>query len=113
MWVFAGVLSAVGLAATLLALYSGGRVQVRGPRPPDWLLPSPVDLRRARFPFALRGYDPAHVDTYLDALATAYEELYFAAGPMAVVRARERLANRRPGVTVERSGAVPEPPREA
>lgn len=108
MWVLAGVMSALGLAATLVALYAGGRVQARGPRPPEWLLPSPVDVRRARFPLALQGYDPAHVDAYLDALATAYEELYFAAGPLAVARARERLATRR----LDRGVDVPfdEPP---
>lgn len=96
LWVVAGVLSVLGLLATLVALLAGDRAARRGPRPPDWLLPSPLDVRAARFPLAWQGYDPAHVDLYLDALATAYEELYFAAGPVAIARARERLATRLP-----------------
>lgn len=98
-WAIATVIVLAGLAATLVALFTGGSSQARGPREPDWLVPSPVDVRRARFPISWRGYDPAHVDVYLDALAAAYEELYFAAGPTAAARARERLALRLGRVT--------------
>lgn len=111
-WAIAGVIVFAGLVATLVALFTGGHSEVRGPREPDWLVPSPVDVRRARFPISWRGYDPAHVDVYLDALAAAYEELYFAAGPSAAARARERLAlrlGRVTGQTPEPAEAAPEP----
>ena len=93
-WAIATAIVLAGLAATLVALFTGGFSRARGPREPEWLVPSPVEVRRARFPIAWRGYDPGYVDVYLDALAAAYEELYFAAGPTAAAQARERLALR-------------------
>lgn len=93
-WLIVTVLALVGLVVTLFALFAGGHGRATGPREPDWLIPQPVEVRRARFPLAWRGYDAAHVDVHLDALAAAYEELYFAAGPSVVARARERLALR-------------------
>lgn len=98
-WLIVTVLALAGLVVTLFALFAGGHGRVAGPREPDWLIPQPVEVRRARFPLAWRGYDAAHVDVYLDALAAAYEELYFAAGPSVVARARERLALRLGHVT--------------
>lgn len=95
MWLVASALAVTGLVVTLYALFTQGRSGPRrGPEEPDWLVPSPVEVRRARFPLAWRGYDPAHVDVYIDALAAAYEELYSTAGPTVVARARERLALR-------------------
>lgn len=35
---------------------------------------SPLDIRRQRFRKALRGYDPAEVDAFLEMLADAWEE---------------------------------------
>ena len=109
-WAIATVIVLAGLAATLVALFSGGFSQARGPREPDWLVPSPVEVRRARFPISWRGYDPGHVDVYLDALAAAYEELYFAAGPSAAARARERLALRLGRVTAQAPSPEPTEP---
>lgn len=100
-WLIVTVIALAGLLVTLFALFAGGHGRARGPREPDWLIPQPVEVRRARFPSAWRGYDAAHVDVYLDALAAAYEELYFAAGPSVVARARERLALRLGHVTAE------------
>ncbi|MBW3562811.1 MAG: DivIVA domain-containing protein [Actinobacteria bacterium] len=108
-WAIATIIVLAGLAATLVALFTGGFSQARGPREPDWLVPSPVEVRRARFPVSWRGYDPGHVDVYLDALAAAYEELYFAAGPTAAARARERLALRLGRVTARAPTRTPAP----
>lgn len=108
-WLIVTVLALAGLVVTLFALFAGGHGRIAGPREPDWLIPQPVEVRRARFPLAWRGYDAAHVDVYLDALAAAYEELYFAAGPSVVARARERLALRLGHVT---AGAADAPDRD-
>lgn len=108
-WAIATIIVLAGLAATLVALFTGGFSQARGPREPDWLVPSPVEVRRARFPVSWRGYDPGHVDVYLDALAAAYEELYFAAGPTAAARARERLALRLGRVSAQAPTRTPAP----
>lgn len=93
-WVVVGVACAVGFLATVLGLFGGGRVTLRGARPPVWLMPTPSDVGRARFPLTLQGYDPEHVDMHLDAVAAAYEALYLAAGPQIVAQAEERLAAR-------------------
>lgn len=92
-WVVVGAACAVGFLATVLGLLGGGRVTRRGPRPPLWLLPTPSEVGRVRFPLTLQGYDPEHVDVHLDALAAAYEALYLAAGPQIVAEAEERLAS--------------------
>lgn len=107
MWLIASALAVAGLILALYALFTQERSgRRRGPREPDWLIPSPVEVRRARFPLAWRGYDPAHVDVYIDALAAAYEELYSTAGPTVAARARQRLALRLGHATSE-----PAPPR--
>ncbi|MDP9023036.1 MAG: DivIVA domain-containing protein [Actinomycetota bacterium] len=93
-WVAVGVAVGVAYVGVVVALLTGGRASRRGPQPPDWLVPTPVEVSRLRFPLAWRGYDPEHVDVHLDALAAAYEELYAAAGPSVVARARQRLAVR-------------------
>ncbi|MBW3662086.1 MAG: DivIVA domain-containing protein [Actinobacteria bacterium] len=71
----------------------------REPQRPGWLVPTPGEIRAVRFPLALQGYDPDHVDVTFSALADAYEELYVAAGPAAIARAQERLEQRRLEVT--------------
>lgn len=111
-WLIATALALAGLVVTLIALFAGGHGRARGPREPDWLIPQPVEIRRARFPLAWRGYDPAHVDVYLDALAAAYEELYFTAGPSTVARAQERLALRLGHVTSETADTAEADPAE-
>ncbi len=93
-WAIAGALCAVGLVVTLVALFADDRTRRRGPEQPEWVLPAPVDVRQARFPLVWQGYDPTHVDLYLEALVNAYEELYVEAGPEVVARAREQLALR-------------------
>lgn len=110
-WLIASVLAVAGLVVTLYALYTQSRSgRRRGPQEPDWLVPSPVEVRRARFPLAWRGYDPAHVDVYIDALAAAYEELYFSAGPAVAAKARERLALRLGHTTSAPPGPATEEP---
>lgn len=93
-WVVIGVASVAAYVVVLLAMLGGGRSEARVPTEPPWLIPSPVEVRKTQFPVAFRGYDPVHVDVYVDALAAAYEELYAAAGPEAVENARARLALR-------------------
>lgn len=90
-WILVGVASVAGYVVVMLALLLGGRSELRVPSEPAWLIPSPVEVRKTQFPLAFRGYDPVHVDIYVDALAAAYEELYAAAGPEAVENARARL----------------------
>ncbi len=94
-WVVVGVTCLLGLVVTLVALFTEDR---EDPVPPEpaWLVPAPRELRSVRFPRAWRGYDPASVDIFLAALATAYEELYEVAGSDAVAEARERLSRRAP-----------------
>lgn len=62
---------------------------------PDWLLPSPRDIREPSLDLAWQGYDPRQVDGLLEAVAAAYEELLLVAGPSAVARVERRLAERR------------------
>ena len=93
-WVIVTLACAVGLVATGYALFAGGRAARPGPPTPAWLVPTPTEVRHARFPLGFQGYEPAHVDVFVDALTAAYEELYFAAGPSTVQRARARLAAR-------------------
>ena len=93
-WLIVSAACLAALAATIYALFRGGQMARAHPVPPTWLLPSPVDVRHERFPLVWQGYDPAHVDVFVDALAAAYEELYFASGPTVVARARARLEAR-------------------
>lgn len=93
-WVVVGVAAVVGVCATTAALFAGGHLRRPRVAQPEWTLPAPVDLRAARFPLAWRGYDPAHVDVYLDAVSAAYEALYVAARPAARSQAEERLVAR-------------------
>lgn len=102
-WIVVGVACVVALVVTLVALLSGGRVRSFAPLEPSWLMPNPSEVRTS-FPIAWRGYHPASVDVFIDALAIAYEELYHVAGPDLVAQARERVTRRRPG----RSDNVPE-----
>lgn len=95
-WIVVGVAGIVGLVVTLVALLTGERVRSFAPPEPSWLIPNPSEVR-ASFPIAWRGYHPASVDVFMDALATAYEELYHVAGPDLVAQARERVIHRRPG----------------
>jgi len=77
---FAAVVSLIGLAAVLLAMYRDRAVVVHEPAVPDWdTLPVPADLGHVAFPLAVRGYDPATVDIHLDRLRRAYTDLYAAA----------------------------------
>lgn len=95
-WFVVGIVCAAGLAITTVALLSGAeRPAPRVPPAPDWLVPTPVEMRARHFPRSWRGYDPVRVDVYLDAVITAYEALYVAARPEAIDQARERLADRR------------------
>lgn len=95
----ATVVSLLGLAAVLFAVYRDRTVLERGPAAPDWdALPAPVDLGHTTFPLAVPGYDPATVDLHLDRLRRAYTDLYAAAPDD--VRAAARASS------------VPAPPQE-
>ncbi|MDP8960857.1 MAG: DivIVA domain-containing protein [Actinomycetota bacterium] len=96
-WVVVSVTCVVGLVVTLIALLAGERVRPFVPLEPYWLMPTPSEARSASFPLAWRGYHPASVDVFMDALAAAYEELYHVAGPDVVSQARERLTRRGDG----------------
>ncbi|MDP8931018.1 MAG: DivIVA domain-containing protein [Actinomycetota bacterium] len=96
-WIVVSVTCVVGLVVTLIALLAGERVRPFVPLEPSWLMPTPSEARSASFPLAWRGYHPASVDVFMNALAAAYEELYHVAGPDLVSQARERLARRGAG----------------
>lgn len=108
-WLVVGVACLVALAVVVAALLAS-RPQ-RAAQPPDWTIPPPDAIRAAGFPLAWPGYDPAHVEALLAAVADAYEELYAAAGPDAIARARARLAQRQGGHT--QGGHVPPGPTAA
>lgn len=101
----ATVVSLIGLAAVLLAVYRDRAVLADGPAVPTWdALPAPADLGNAAFPLAVPGYDPASVDLHLDRLRRAYTDLYEAAPEHVLAAARAIAA----------TGAAPEDvPREA
>lgn len=92
-WVVVGAAFLVALVAVVVALLVPGR-RSRAPAL-SWTVPRPEAIRAARLPVAWPGYDPAHVDALLEAVAEAYEELYAAAGPQVIARARARVVDRR------------------
>lgn len=96
-WIVVGVTCVVGLVVTMIALLSGERVRPFVPLEPIWLMPTPTEARSTSFPLDWNGYHPTSVDAFINALATAYEELYHVAGPDLVSQARERLIRRRAG----------------
>lgn len=91
------VVSVVGLAAltVVVAAVLTARRGGSAPQRPSWTVPTPDQIRSTGFPLAWPGYDAAHVDALLDAVAAAYEELYAAAGPEAIARARAGVVDRR------------------
>lgn len=111
----ATIVSLIGLAAVLYAVYRDHAVVVHEPASPDWdALPAPADLGHMAFPLAVRGYDPATVDLHLERLRRAYTDLYVAAPEDVRSAARAEAALQR-GV---QPAAVPErdedpPPRPA
>ena len=77
-WLFAAL---VVVVMGGIAVVASGRVGSMPPAyddRPDVVLPDgplgPEDLRRVRFPLALRGYRMAEVDALLDRLATQLEQ---------------------------------------
>ncbi|MDX1659035.1 MAG: DivIVA domain-containing protein [Nitriliruptorales bacterium] len=94
-WTLASMIVLALVAGTVVVLLRDGEVPRGEARRPEWLLPTPADLREPRFGFAWQGYDPAEVDALLDAAAVAYEELVLAAGPGALSQAEARVASRR------------------
>ncbi len=96
-WILVGVTCVVGLVVTLSALFAHGPARDFVPLQPKWRVPTPTEARSIRFPRAWRGYHPASVDVFLNALTAAYEELYELAGPDLVAQARQRLARRMSG----------------
>lgn len=70
----------VGIVAVLLvvlvwAVYAEDVPASADPDPlPEWHdFPTPADVRRAGFPLAVLGYDPAVVQRHLDRVAEAFE----------------------------------------
>lgn len=93
--VLASVVSLVGLAAVLVAVYADSTLAPPGPQVPDWdALPTPADVSRSEFPLAFPGYDPASVEVHLDLLRRAYADLYAVAPAEVRERARQRAAYR-------------------
>jgi DivIVA domain-containing protein len=91
----ASVVSLVGLAAVLFAVYADSTLAPPGPHMPDWdALPTPADVSRSEFPLAFPGYDPASVEVHLDLLRRAYADLYAVAPAEVRERARQRAAYR-------------------
>ena len=87
--------SLLGLITVLIAFYRDEPVAHRPLVAPDWgLLPDPGELSRLEFPLAFSGYDPASVEFHFDLLARAYADLYAAATPEVIGRARHRAALR-------------------
>lgn len=104
-WIVVGVTCVVGLVVTLIALFSE-RAHPFVPPEQSWLMPTPIEARSTSFPLAWRGYHPGSVDVFINALATAYEELYDLAGPDLVSQARQRLCRRPAGEADELPGKV-------
>ncbi len=106
MW-FSAVALLLGLVTVLLAVYRDPELQPPRPAAPDWdLLPMPADVARIDFPLALPGYDPASVETHLEVLRRAYEDVVAVAPPEVLARARRRAAERA-GVALEEDHPVP------
>jgi len=79
MWFFAILVVLVMGGVAALAAGRGAPMSEAYDDRPDALVPADrpleaVDLRRVRFPLALRGYRMAEVDALLDRLATELEE---------------------------------------
>lgn len=99
----AALVSILGLAGVLYAVYRERPLPAPGPTRPDWALsPTPADIVRSEFPLTFPGYDPASVEMHLEAVAHAYADLLAVAPPEIVDRARQR--------TAARLGAPPPPP---
>jgi len=97
----------LGLVVVVLAVYRDARIEDPRPAGPDWgLLPMPSDVARIDFPLALPGYDPASVETHLEALRRAYEDVVAVAPPEVLARARRRAADRA-GVRAEDDPPAP------
>lgn len=93
--VIAAVVSVLGLAAVLLAVYRDEPLEEPGPARPDWdPLPSPAEVAHGEFPLAFPGYNPASVEVHFDLLRRAYEDLYASAPPEVLATARRRARAR-------------------
>jgi DivIVA domain-containing protein len=87
----AAVVALIGLAVVCWALYAEQPLAPPGPSAPEWAgVPTPADIVRADFPMAFPGYDPASVETHLDAVARAYGDLVAVAPSEVLERARRR-----------------------
>jgi hypothetical protein len=93
LWILAGVVATLMLVVVLVAL-AAERTEERPPRPapPRWHLPTPEELAAPGFPLAVHGYDPDHVDAWVEGVRRAQAELLAALGPDAVAELRGRLA---------------------
>lgn len=99
MWFSAAALL-LGLVTVLLAVYRDAALDAPRPAVPEWdLLPMPADVARIDFPLAIPGYDPASVETHLEVLRRAYEDVVAVAPPEVLARARRRAAERA-GITL-------------
>lgn len=106
----ATIVSLIGLAAVLFAVYRDRSVVLHEPAAPDWdVLPAPADLGHTVFPLAVPGYDPATVDIHLDRLRRAYTDLYVAAPHDVRVAARAEAALQRGESPVPERAADPTP----
>jgi hypothetical protein len=88
------VTSLVGLVVIAWAVHRVDRAEDPAVVP-DWeAIPVPSDLTQIDLPVTYPGYDPASVEAALDAMRQAYTDLYVAAPPEVIERARRRAALR-------------------
>lgn len=92
LWILATVVALLMLGVVVVALLYGRPDELVRPTVPDWTLPSPRDLAEPRFPLAWRGYDPDHVDAWVEGVRRARAELWAVLGPDGVAELQERLA---------------------
>lgn len=92
LWILAAVVAVLMLGVVVVALLHGRVDEAERPAVPEWSLPSPRDLADPRFPLAWQGYDPDHVDAWVEGVRRAQEELWSVLGPSGVAELQERLA---------------------
>lgn len=103
-WVLVGGVAAAGLVLVLVAVMRDPEVPAGRAEGPTWDLPTAAELRDARFPISWQGYDPAHVDAWVAAVADAWDALVAEADPDALRRARARLDGPGSGEELEDGG---------
>lgn len=95
MWILAAIVGGLMLAVVVVALLASREDEQVRPVVPTWSFPRPSELRDPGFPFAWQGYDPDHVDAWIEGVRRAQEELYAALGPSGVAELQATLERHR------------------